>query len=185
MSNRDGFFIDFTGYKDSGSAHLTAHEDGLYLVRVVDAELVETKKGDPMVNLYYNVVGGPHDGEQLIDRLVLTDKARWKAKKVLSALGIKVSLTNMQIPFKLIIGRTLVIKAEDGEPYNGETRSEIRDHRPGSTWAGATPAAAAPAADLPVAEEAEVEREFPQADEPPFEVSDSAVTVPSEGEVTL
>lgn len=182
MSNRDGFFIDFTGYKESSSSRLTANEDGKYLVRVVDAELVETKKGDPMVNLYYNVIGGVHDGEHLIDRLVLTDKARWKIKKVLTALGIKVNLANMNVPFKLLNGRTLVVRVEDGEPYNGETRSEIREYFPAATWSSVSPPVteASPEVDTStIAEVAEAED-----NSVPFD-TDSEISVPDSGEVTL
>lgn len=183
MSNRDGFFIDLSNFKDRSSAHLTP---GKYLVRVIDAELTETKKGDPMVNLFYAVVGGVHDGEPLIDRLTLTEKAAWRVVKVLRALGVKVEKRNMQIPFKQIVGRTLVVTVEDGEPYNGEVRSEIRDYAPGASWEGASPATA-PVADLPEATvevDAEVEREFPVADEI-VDAAPNEIAVPDEGEVTL
>jgi biotin operon repressor len=180
MSNRDGFFIDLSTYKDRSSAHLVP---GKYLVRVTDAELTETKKGDPMVNLFYTVVGGAHDGEPLIDRLTLTEKAAWRVVKVLRALGVKVEKRNMQIPFKLILGRTLVVTVEDGEPYNGETRSEIRDYAPGSTWEGAAPAAPAVAEVEETVDAEEFEREFP---ENLGEIStQTEIAVPDSGEITL
>lgn len=128
--SRDGFFVDFSNYRDRSSAHLP---EGVYLVRVTDAELVETKKGDPMVNLFYEVVGGAFAGSPLIDRLVLTEKALWRVAKVLRALGFKVEKRNMNIPFKQTLGRTLAITVSDGEPYNGEVRSEIRDYAPAAS----------------------------------------------------
>lgn len=189
MSNRDGFFIDLSNYKERSSARLA---EGEYLVRVTDAELTETKKGDPMVNLFYTVVGGVHDGEPLIDRLTLTEKAAWRVVKVLRALGVKVEKRNMQIPFKQIIGRTLVVRVEDGEPYNGETRSEIRDYAPGATWAGGTAATATASEPVvgEVSEEAvsaeEIEREFPESPpEIPADTTGGEIAVPSSGEVTL
>lgn len=205
MSNRDGFFIDLSNFKDRSSAHLTP---GKYLVRVIDAELTETKKGDPMVNLFYTVVGTAHDGEPLIDRLTLTEKAAWRVVKVLRALGVKVEKRNMQIPFKQIIGRTLVVTVEDGEPYNGEVRSEIRDYAPGATWASVNGAATpvhvegephvigtaeseGPLGDEVRAANAEVgegvAREFPVADEIAEDTTGgaTAIPVPDEGEVTL
>lgn len=131
MSARDGFYVDFSNYKDRSSARVT---EGQHLVRVTDAEAVETKKGDPMVNLFYEVVGGPDSGSPLIDRLVLTDKALWRVAKVMRALGFKVEKRNMNFSFKHVVGRTLVVTVSDGEPYNGEIRSEIRDYAPGASW---------------------------------------------------
>lgn len=173
--SRDGFFVDFSNYKDRSSAHLP---EGVYLVRVTDAELVETKKGDPMVNLFYEVVGGAYAGSPLIDRLVLTEKALWRVAKVLRALGFKVEKRNMNIPFKQTLGRTLAITVSDGEPYNGEVRSEIRDYAPAASIK-------AEGAETP----AEVEEEVIVAEDisTQEEVTEEngEIEVPGDGEVTL
>lgn len=172
--SRDGFFFDLTNYKERNSVRLP---EGEHLVRVTDAELVETKKGDPMVNLFYTVVGGAHDGDPLIDRLVLTDRAAWKVVKVLRALGIKIEKRNMQIPFKQIIGRTLVVTVSDGEPYNGEIRSEVRDYAPGATWKNNVEQA--PTARATHDEDIDQLR-FDDEDE-----NDDSVRIPQRGEISL
>lgn len=130
----DGFYINASNYKDYTSAHLP---EGEYHVRLVDLELTETKKNsDPMVNSFFEVVGGPYNGSPLIDRWVLTDKTLFRVVPALRALGLKVEKKNMQIPFKLLLGRMVVVRVSDGEPYNGDVKSEIRSYAPTATFKG-------------------------------------------------
>lgn len=153
---RDSFYVDFSNYKDRSSARLP---EGEYLVRVGDAEATTTKKDDPMVNVFLTVVGGPYADSPIIDRLTITEKALWRVANALRALGFKVEKRNMNIPIKAMIGRTMVIKVSDGEPYNGEVRSEIRSYAPAGTFKGydflgtVEAATSAESADLPVHEE--------------------------------
>ncbi len=135
-----GFIIDLRNFKDRRGSRLP---EGEYLVRVDDAELVETKAGDPMVNLFYVVVGGACDGSALVDRLVLKDASLWRAVAFLQAVGVPTPKKNLNIPFKLIVGRTLLVTVEDGEPYNGQTKSEIRG------YANAKAGSTAPKAEAP------------------------------------
>jgi hypothetical protein len=155
--NRDSFYVDFSNYKDRSSARLP---EGEYLVRVSDAEATETKKGDPMVNVFLVVAGGPYADSPIIDRLTITEKALWRVANALRALGFKVEKRNMNIPIKAMIGRTMVIKVSDGDEYNGEIRSEIRSYAPAGAFKGydfLTPEVSTSneSADLPVGEEAD------------------------------
>lgn len=130
----DGFYINASNYKDYTSAHLP---EGEYHVRLIDLELTETKKNsDPMVNAFFTVVGGPYNDSPLIDRWVLTDKTLFRVVPALRALGLKVEKRNMQIPFKLLLGRMVVVRVSDGEPYNGDVKSEIRSYAPTATFKG-------------------------------------------------
>lgn len=164
---RDSFYVDFSNYKDRSSARLP---EGEYLVRVVDAEVTETKKGDPMVNVFLTVAGGPYADSPIIDRLTITEKALWRVANAFRALGFKVEKRNMNFPIKAMIGRTMVIKVSDGDEYNGEVRSEIRSYAPAATFKGYDflAAEAAPAveeaADLPVNE---------ASDTPPWEADEA------------
>lgn len=130
---RDSFYVDFSNYKDRSSARLP---EGEYLVRVADAEVTETKKGDPMVNVFLTVAGGPYADSPIIDRLTITEKALWRVANAFRALGFKVEKRNMNFPIKAMIGRTMVIKVSDGDEYNGEVRSEIRSYAPAGTFKG-------------------------------------------------
>lgn len=186
---RESFNIDFTNYKDRSSAHLAPGE---YLVRVVDAEVTETKKNaDPMINVFYEVQGGAFAGSPLIDRLVLTDKALWRAVKVFRALGLKVEKRNMNIPLKMILGRTLVVKVSDGEPYNDEIRSEIREYFPAASfkgYSGADEGKSEKDPSEPVTSEADAIAEEFEAEPETAQWADDGggnVEVPAEGEVSL
>lgn len=82
MAAAQGFTVNFENYKDRSGSRVP---EGEYLVRVTDAELVTTKSGDPMVNLFYEIVGGKHAGQPLIDRLVIMDKTLWRGVGMLTA----------------------------------------------------------------------------------------------------
>lgn len=171
----DGFYINASNYKDYTSAHLP---EGEYHVRLTDLELTETKKNsDPMVNAFFEVVGGPYNGSPLIDRWVLTDKTLFRVVPALRALGLKVEKKNMQIPFKLLLGRMVVVRVSDGEPYNGDVKSEIRAYAPTATFKGYDflSMEAAPAAESEVlAEDPAVEAAADEAtDTPPWSTDDT------------
>lgn len=127
MSNRDGFEVDLSTYKDRQSARL---EPGKYLVRITDAETGTTKGGDPKVTLFYNVVGGPAAGSPLIDTLTLTDKAMFRLVKVMRAIGMTVDKKKQVLPFRAFVGKTMYVTVADGEEYNDVIKSEVRDYAP-------------------------------------------------------
>ena len=77
--------IDLTQYKQNMSDKITP---GRYKVRVSDADLVKTRAGDDMVNLYLEVVGGEFAGKVVIDRLVQTPKALFRTVGFMQALGL-------------------------------------------------------------------------------------------------
>ncbi len=191
---RDSFYVDFSNYKDRSSARLP---EGEYLVRVADAEVTETKKGDPMVNVFLTVAGGPYADSPIIDRLTITEKALWRVANAFRALGFKVEKRNMNFPIKAMIGRTMVIKVSDGDEYNGEIRSEIRSYAPAGTFKGydflaaeAVTTEPATEADLPAWEDNGGSMEADEATDPTAQtetaadasaVQADATDVPSEG----
>lgn len=188
-SAAQGFVVDLSTYKDRSSARLP---EGDYLVRITDGEVTAIKsgpnEGSPMVNLFYEVVSGPSAGQVLVDRLPITENALWRVVAFLRSVGLKIEKKAIQIPFKLIVGRTLVVTVEDGEPYNGNIKSEIR----GYAQAAAAPKdreTAAPASTYvtaPVDEPAEVDEAAIDSFEPAkLElVSDNEVATPAQA-ITL
>lgn len=171
MSNaREGFVVDLSGYKDRSSARLP---EGDYLVRITDGEVTEIKSGNnagqPMVNLFYEVVGGPSAGQVLVDRLPITENALWRVVAFLRAVGLKVEKKQLQIPFKLIVGRSLTVTVEDGEPYNGNIKSEIRGYAQATAAPKAETASpaqtfvTAPVTEEPAADEAAIDSFEPEA----------------------
>ena len=120
-----GIIIDLTNFKDRTSARVP---EGEYLVNVEDLEMGQTKKGDPMLTVYLKIVGGDQDGLNLVDRLTLSERAMFRVVGFLQGLGIKTPKKRIQVDPARIIGKKVRVEVADGEPYNGQVRSEIRSY---------------------------------------------------------
>lgn len=133
--------IDLTNFKDRSSSRVP---EGRYTVVVEDTELAKTKNNDDMINVWYRIVGGDEDGQTIIDRLTLTEKAMFRVVGFMKAIGLQTPNKRLQINVDKFIGKRLQIDVEDGEPYKGRVSSEVRGYMK-------APAASAPAAspDLP------------------------------------
>lgn len=134
--------FDFTNYRETGSAQVPA---GTYRARVNDFEETESKAGNAMFVVYLEIIDGPYAGKQIIDRLPQTEKAMFRSAAFLQALGVKIAKKRLAINPKSLIGRPVDILVEDGEPFNGRVRSEVREY----LRASKPSAKAEPAADLP------------------------------------
>ena len=147
------FTFDFTNYRETGSAQVPA---GTYRARVNDFEETESKAGNAMFVVYLEIIDGPYTGKQIIDRLPQTEKAMFRSAAFLQALGVKIAKKRIALNPKSLIGRPVDILVEDGEPFNGRVKSEVREYLRATKPA----AKAEPAADLqdeddePVAEPA-------------------------------
>lgn len=134
--------FDFTNYRETGSAQVPA---GTYRARVNDFEETESKAGNAMFVVYLEIIDGPYAGKQIIDRLPQTEKAMFRSAAFLQALGVKIAKKRLAINPKSLIGRPVDILVEDGEPFNGRVRSEVREY----LRAAKPSAKAESAADLP------------------------------------
>lgn len=159
--------FDFTNYKDTSTAHVAP---GTYRAEVSDFEETTSKAGNAMFVVYLEIIEGPHAGQQIIDRLPQTEKAMFRSAAFLQALGVKIAKKKIALNPKALIGRPVDIVVEDGEPYNGRVRSEVRE------YLRATKPAKAEPADDPMADEAEID-EPASAAEPakPAPVEEDAV----------
>lgn len=118
--------FDFTNYKNTSTAHVPA---GTYHAEVSDfEETVSRASGNPMFVVYLEITGGPHAGQQIIDRLPQTEKAMFRSAAFLQALGIKIAKKKIALNPQSLIGRPVDIVVEDGEPYNGKVKSEVREY---------------------------------------------------------
>lgn len=118
--------FDFTNYKDTSSAHVAP---GTYHAEVTDFEETTSKSsGNPMFIVYLEITEGPQAGQQIIDRLPQTAKAMFRSAAFLQALGVKIAKKKIALNPKSLIGRPVDIVVEDGEPYNGRVRSEVREY---------------------------------------------------------
>lgn len=150
--------FDFTNYKDTSSAHVPA---GTYHAEVVDFEETTSKaSGNPMFVVSLEIIDGPHAGQQIIDRLPQTERAMFRSAAFLQALGVKIAKRKIALNPKSLIGRPVDIVVEDGEPYNGRVRSEVRE------YLRATKPAKAESETDPLADEDETEGVAAPAEEP-------------------
>ena len=147
--------FDFTNYRDTSTAHVPA---GTYHAEVSDFEETTSKAGNAMFVVYLEIIEGPHAGQQIIDRLPQTEKAMFRSAAFLQALGVKIAKKKIALNPKSLIGRPVDILVEDGDPYNGRVRSEVRE------YLRATKPAKAEPADDPMADEDEIASPAPAAE---------------------
>lgn len=117
--------FDFTNYKDTSTAHVAP---GTYHAEVSDFEETTSRAGNVMFVVYLEIIEGPHAGQQIIDRLPQTEKAMFRSAAFLQALGVKIAKKKIALNPKSLIGRPVDIVVEDGEPYNGRVKSEVREY---------------------------------------------------------
>lgn len=115
--------IDLTNYKDRQGAKVTP---GNYTVVVDDVESTKSNAGNPMVNIWLRIVGTEFDGQTIVDRLTITEKALFRVVSFMNAIGIPTPKKKFQIDVKRFLGKTLEVSVDDGEPYNNVVRSEVR-----------------------------------------------------------
>ena len=136
--------FDFTNYKDTSTAHVAP---GTYHAEVSDFEETTSKAGNAMFVVYLEITEGAHAGQQIIDRLPQTEKAMFRSAAFLQALGVKIAKKKIALNPRSLIGRPVDIVVEDGEPYNGRVRSEVREYLRATKLAESKPASADPMAD--------------------------------------
>lgn len=136
--------FDFTNYKDTSSARVAP---GTYHAEVSDFEEKVSKADNAMFVVYLRITEGPYAGQQIIDRLPQTAKAMFRSAAFLQALGVKIAKKKIALNPKSLIDRPVDIVVEDGEPYNGRVKSEVRE------YLRATKPAKAEPADDPMADE--------------------------------
>lgn len=117
--------FDFTNYKDTSTAHVAP---GTYRAEVSDFEETTSKAGNAMFVVYLEIIEGPHAGQQIIDRLPQTERAMFRSAAFLQALGVKIAKKKIALNPRSLIGRPVDIVVEDGEPYNGKVKSEVREY---------------------------------------------------------
>ena len=136
--------FDFTNYKDTSTAHVPA---GTYHAEVADFEETVSKADNVMFVVYLRITEGPYAGQQIIDRLPQTERAMFRSAAFLQALGVKIAKKKIALNPKSLIDRPVDIVVEDGEPYNGKVKSEVREYLRATKPAESQPAAADPMAD--------------------------------------
>lgn len=118
--------IDLSNYKDRVGSRVAP---GRYRVIVEDADLSQSSAGNSMITTTLRVIGHDEfDGANIIDRLVLTDKSLFRVVGFMQAIGLPTPKKKMRLNLQRFIGQQLEIDVEDGEPYNGRVKSEVRSY---------------------------------------------------------
>ena len=162
--------FDFTNYKDTSTAHVPA---GTYRAEVSDFEETTSKAGNSMFVVYLEITEGPHAGQQIVDRLPQTEKAMFRSAAFLQALGVKIAKKKIALNPRSLINRPVDIVVEDGEPYNGRVKSEVRE------YLRATKPAKAESETDPLDDVNEIDEPAPAAPEPatPAPAEDDSVEI--------
>lgn len=137
------FELDLTNYKERQSARVPEDQ---YRVRVADTELTTSNSGNPMLNMWLEVIDHPDpqvNGATIIDRLVATENSAFRVVHCLKALGMEPPIGGkLRLPGRALIGRTMIVEVVDGEPYRNRIKSEVAEYYADPDRASGQPTAA-------------------------------------------
>ena len=158
--------FDLTNYRERRGGRV---EPGRYRLQLEDMEDADTSKGGKMINVWLRVVGGEDDGTTITDRLPYQDEhgkpspALFRLVSLMQALGLPVKRQQMELDTRQMVGKYVDADVKDGQPYNGEVRSEIGAYlRP----VGGEQSAATGGDDEDLPDSDEVQEPAPRAEEP-------------------
>lgn len=112
--------VDFTGVEAFQRV-----SEGIHRSKIVEIQEKTSQGGDPMLQVAFEVTQGEDKGNRVFDSLVLTDKALWKFKSLLQALGMKCD-GKVAVDLDNVIGKMVDINVFH-EEYNGQTRAKISE----------------------------------------------------------
>lgn len=113
--------LDFTGVES-----YTKMSEGIHRVKIVNCEDKTTQAGDDMIVMTFEAINGPDKGSRVFDNFVLTDKALWKLKQLLKALGVKCE-GKIALDTDKLIGKQVDAEIFH-EEYNGTTRAKVNEY---------------------------------------------------------
>lgn len=127
----DAVVVDFSdtesrgGKKGGRSAHLP---EGDYTAKVKAAEFGHSSEKETPGIMMTWVITGPNSskGKTIRDSLWLSDKALWRVRQTLEALGLQVPSKKVKVNPKSMIGKEAAITLED-EEWEGKVRSRVVD----------------------------------------------------------
>lgn len=116
--------VNLSNYLDRTGTRV---EPGSYLVRVEEIEVGETRETKAkMWTVYLTIIGGEEDGMTLVERLTHSEKAMFRVVAFLQGMGVKIKKTEMRVDISRFIGRKVVVQVDDGQPFKGRVKSEVR-----------------------------------------------------------
>lgn len=129
MTN-DVAVIDLTTYKERFGQRVAP---GRYRVVIEDAELTVASTGSKGIEVWLTCTEGDFAGSTITDRLYYEKDGKpspgiFRLVQLMQAAGLPTPKKRFQLPLRQMIGRTIDIDVEDGEPYNNRVRSEVQGY---------------------------------------------------------
>lgn len=113
--------LDFTGVESYSKA-----SEGIHTAKVVEIQEKKSQGGDDMLQFAFEVIKGDDKGCKVYESFVLTDKALWKLKAFLQAVGVKAE-GKIKLDLDKLVGKICDIEVF-WEEYNGQNRAKIADY---------------------------------------------------------
>lgn len=111
--------VDFTDVESYSKA-----EEGEHIAVLRELEETEAKEsGNDMIVAKFEVIKGESKGAIVYDRYVLVEKALFRFKNFLEAVGMKAD-GKIQVDLDKLIGKKVIIDVKH-EEYNGQERAKI------------------------------------------------------------
>lgn len=122
--------MDFTGVEAYSRC-----SEGIHRAKIAEIQEKTSQGGDDMLQIKMEVVAGADKGCTVFDNCVLTDKALWKLKQLLTAIGVKCD-GKVAVDLDNLIGKVCEIEVSH-EEYNGSVRARITNYSKVTTPADA------------------------------------------------
>lgn len=119
------FVLDLSNYKDRVGARV---DEGRYRVIVDDVEMDKSKAGNPMVNVWLRILDGDFKDATITDRLTITEKSMFRIVGFMQGIGLQTPKKRLKVNLAAWVGKVLEVDVEDGDPYNGRVKSEVRGY---------------------------------------------------------
>ena len=100
--------------------------EGVHTAKIVEVQENTTQAGDDMLIMVLEVINGDSKGARVYDNFVLTEKALWKLKQLLQAIGMKCD-GKIVLDLDKLVGRVCEITVYH-EEYNGKTKARIDEY---------------------------------------------------------
>lgn len=117
--------VDFSKMKEGGGTRVP---EGDYLAVIKSIKPDTSQNGNRMLVFTFLGKEGKLKGKEILDRATLTDKALFKLRDILEAVGIAVPRRVVNIPIKKLVGKEIGLTIVDDEPYNGRIKSTVADY---------------------------------------------------------
>lgn len=108
--------LDFSGVESFQRA-----AEGIHTVKIASAEVKQSSGGNDMIVVAFEVTKGEDKGARVYENFPLVDKALWKLKSLLQAIGIKAD-GKVQLDTDKLLGKVCKINVIH-EEYDGKLRA--------------------------------------------------------------